>query len=243
MKFTIAACDDSKIFMNKLVCEVNRVIDESHEECRIIKCFDGTELVSQCLQEPVDIILVDIDMPKLDGFTAVSRIQKYRPDIIIIFVTSHTEKAYQSFEYRPYWFISKSDISNMGRVLPGLLKKLKQEKENHTVFSLYIDGHVVNINTEDTIYFESFKHYIIVHNGGSQDFKFRGTINDVYRQAKAFWFVRIQSGLVVNCRFIQKITSRYVLLKNMEQFNMTRNTARLNEAQITFSNFMRARRW
>lgn len=135
MELTFIACDDNKIFMEKLVNEVEKIIHARQEHCKIVRCFDGTELVSYCMKEAVDVILVDIDMPKLDGFSAVAEIQKYKPDIAVIFITSHTEKAYQSFDYQPFWFISKTDLSKLEAVMIRLIKKLKQKKRRN-LFSL-----------------------------------------------------------------------------------------------------------
>ena len=52
----------------------------------------GQEVVDYCLLNDVDVILMDIAMPIMDGIVATSEIKKSKPNIKIIMLTSHTEK-------------------------------------------------------------------------------------------------------------------------------------------------------
>lgn len=60
-----------------------------HEGYQVIACPDGTEGISMVHEEKPDLILLDIMMPKIDGFQ-VCRLLKENPetrDIPVIFVT------------------------------------------------------------------------------------------------------------------------------------------------------------
>ena len=46
---------------------------EGHE---VVEAGDGMEAVAACLKEKFDIIIMDIMMPELDGFSAVREIRK-----------------------------------------------------------------------------------------------------------------------------------------------------------------------
>ena len=56
-----------------------------------VEAEDGTEAVQLCRQEKVDLILMDIMMPKMDGFSAVKEIRKTN-NIPIIMLSARGEE-------------------------------------------------------------------------------------------------------------------------------------------------------
>ena len=53
---------------------------------------DGDEAVELFERERPDVLLMDIQMPELDGIEATRRIRAFLPDIPIIAMTAHTMK-------------------------------------------------------------------------------------------------------------------------------------------------------
>jgi DNA-binding NarL/FixJ family response regulator len=53
---------------------------------------DGKEALELCKNNPVDIVLMDISMPGLNGIDATKQIKKIRPATKIIILSMHTEK-------------------------------------------------------------------------------------------------------------------------------------------------------
>jgi DNA-binding response OmpR family regulator len=64
-------------------------------------CKDGNEAMHQYLTHKPDILVLDVMMPKKDGFTLVQEIRKMDPFIPIIFLTakSRTEDVVEGFGY------------------------------------------------------------------------------------------------------------------------------------------------
>ena len=53
---------------------------------------DGMDAVNMCLQHPYDLIILDIMMPNLDGFSAAREIRKRQPDLPIIMLSALGEE-------------------------------------------------------------------------------------------------------------------------------------------------------
>ena len=61
---------------------------EGHE---VIEAIDGMQAVSLCRDEDFDLIIMDIMMPRMDGFSAYKEIQKLR-HIPVIFLSARKEE-------------------------------------------------------------------------------------------------------------------------------------------------------
>ncbi|MEI7980720.1 MAG: ATP-binding protein, partial [Bacteroidota bacterium] len=84
------------------------IIHKSHPE--IIYAEDGMKAIACCHSDPeIELILMDIRMPVMDGYEATREIRKFRPDIPIIALTAHafTEEKIRSIEAGCNDFISK----------------------------------------------------------------------------------------------------------------------------------------
>lgn len=60
--------------------------------CEIIHAIDGIEAVKYGTSMNVDLILMDIKMPSMDGLTATKKIKEKKPNLPIIAQTAYTEK-------------------------------------------------------------------------------------------------------------------------------------------------------
>lgn len=55
---------------------------------------DGVEAVLHFIEEPYDLVLIDIKMPKLDGISALKIIKKLKPAISVIIFSGNTGFSY-----------------------------------------------------------------------------------------------------------------------------------------------------
>ena len=65
--------------------------------CRVLEAANGQEAIELAQRERLDLILMDLNMPILDGFTATLRIREYEPtrDVPVVAVT-----AFDTAEFR-----------------------------------------------------------------------------------------------------------------------------------------------
>ncbi|GAG79806.1 unnamed protein product [marine sediment metagenome] len=74
-----------------------RMILDGFKEIEIVgECSDGFEAVKAIKEIKPDLVFLDIQMPKLDGFDVLELLGKDAP--FIVFVTAYDEYALQAFE-------------------------------------------------------------------------------------------------------------------------------------------------
>lgn len=235
---SLAVCDDNKIFADSMTERIDNFLSAENENYEIRTFYDGLELVQHCKKNSTDILILDIDMPVMGGFEAVEELKKIQNDIKFIFVTSNDELAYQAFDYQPFWFVSKSDLEKLDGIMQKLIHKIKAEQAKANIIKLEFNN-IVDINIDEAMYFDSRHNYITAHNADGSVTEFRGTITEAYNQLMPHYFVLVQRGLIVNCRFIKKLLSKTVVLTDGTEFALTRDAARQKEARDIYGKYMR----
>lgn len=86
----IAIADDHKILRNGLISSLAMYADIRID----IEASDGDELLSKMKIHPVDVVLLDIKMPKMDGIEVVKHIRRTDEKVIIIILTMHDEDSF-----------------------------------------------------------------------------------------------------------------------------------------------------
>jgi CheY-like chemotaxis protein len=71
----------SRLYLNKILERAGAVL---------LNASDGQEAVNVALNNPdIDVILMDIQLPVMDGYTSLSKIREFRKNIIVIAQTAY----------------------------------------------------------------------------------------------------------------------------------------------------------
>jgi len=91
MALKVLVVDDSKIMRNTM----KSVFAQMKVACEFIEADDGTDALLQLTQEPIELVLLDWNMPKLSGLDFLKKVrtvEKFKT-LPIIMVTSKTARA------------------------------------------------------------------------------------------------------------------------------------------------------
>lgn len=130
----ILICDD-EILIRELIAEY--VINEGYS-CDLAE--DGEKAIELCEKNNYDLIIMDIMMPKMDGFTALKHIKEFK-DIPSIMLSARKEELdkLQGFEIGADDYVTKpfSPKELMARI--KVITKRNKKNENITVGNISID--------------------------------------------------------------------------------------------------------
>jgi DNA-binding NarL/FixJ family response regulator len=90
MKATVIIADDHKLFIEGL----ERILSEMPTVTLLDKLENGKEVLRNLNNTRPDLILMDIDMPIMNGIDALSEIRKLYPEQKVIMLSMHGEKRF-----------------------------------------------------------------------------------------------------------------------------------------------------
>ena len=219
IKFYI--CDDDNYALEKIKHILNQHVSDKYEYS-IVTFQNGEDLLNHCEKRCPDVVFLDIAMPVMTGFEVAERIQAIKKNVLIIFITNYDDKVYQSWQYQPFWFVRKSHIEDLNIVLPKLFAKIElMQKE--TAVKLVSNNSVLEVDLDNVVYIESYKHDIILHNKNGGKTMFRCRVSDAETQLSDHYVVRVQKGILVNLKFVSRVTSRNILLTTGAELSLGRD--------------------
>lgn len=85
----LALADDQILFLKGLAMLLQDMADAQV----VLECRNGAELLVELRHTPVDIVLLDLQMPVLDGIATTKHIKQDFPQVKVIILSTHEEEA------------------------------------------------------------------------------------------------------------------------------------------------------
>jgi DNA-binding LytR/AlgR family response regulator len=200
----VAIIDDDAEQRSTLVEYVERY---SKEKSIIIecKCFtSGLDFVSE-YNNPYDIILLDIEMPQMDGLQTAKDIRAVDQHAAIIFITHMAQYAIKGYEVDAMDFMVKPvGYFNFSLKLTKAIKHVKSNAK----FSVTSDRTTIVLSEDDIYYIEGLNQYIIYHTAG-EDYKVHATLKAAEARLSSH-FSRCNNSFIVNLQYVTKIDNTEV---------------------------------
>ena len=216
----------------------------------VAECANGFEAVKAVSELKPDLVLLDVQMPKLDGFEVLELLGRDQP---VVFITAYDQYALRAFEVhavdyllKPYSAERFQDAIERVRerlraratVLPAPIEAIVRDakpRSGHTERVLIRDGAHVHVLPVDTIdYVEAQDDYVAFKSEGKQYLKDQ-TLASAEATLDPARFVRIHRSFILNIDRIAKVElyakdSRMAILRDGTRLPVSRaGYARLSE--------------
>jgi two-component system LytT family response regulator len=181
---------------------------------------NGAEAVAMIRSDKPDLVLLDVQMPEMDGFGVLRAIgAEHMPPVI--FVTAHDKYAIQAFEVNAIDYLLKPVTrERCSQALERLRERISQGTDNRHVLSLlqqlaapprYLarvalraGGKISFVNVEEILFVQAAENYVQLHLKAARHL-LHVPIATFEDSLDPRVFLRIHRSLIVNVRHIHEL--------------------------------------
>ncbi len=191
----IAIVEDDKQVQQQLVDYIRRYERQFGRMFDLVLFDDGDEIVSN--YRPVyDIILLDVQMSRMDGMAAAEAIRRVDQDVILIFITNMAQFAIRGYAVDALDYVLKPvPYFAFSQQLQKAVKRLKRMQR--AFLAVPVEGGMRRVSVDSIYYLESEGHSVHFYTE-SGDFPSPGTLKSFETQLSGKSFARCNSGYLVN---------------------------------------------
>ncbi|HTR65842.1 MAG TPA: LytTR family DNA-binding domain-containing protein [Terriglobales bacterium] len=215
--------DDERLAREKL-----RLLLDGESAIEIVaECRDGNETIAAIRNHKPDLLLLDIQMPDLDGFQVLAEVPPAEMPVVI-FTSAYDQYAIRAFEAHALDYLLKpfdrerlhhalerareelrksEDRKVTNRIL-DLLSRVKSEvrpsPESDRRLVIKTKGRVVFLDLDEIDWVDASANYVRL-NVGKESYLLRETISRTAERLDPARFIRIHRSTIVNARKIKEL--------------------------------------
>ena len=207
----IAIVEDNDQYALVITEYINNFMKENNIELNIIRFNNADDFLAN-YQQIYSVILMDIQMPGIDGMNASYELRKIDKTVSIIFITSMVQFAQKGYEVNAVSFIL-NPINYYDFALKfkkALDISLMNQNRNIT---LNTKNGICRISTDKIMYVEIIKHKLIYHLV-DELIEMTGVLSEVEERLNEYGFLRCNQCYLVNPKFIVAVKGKEVIIGN-----------------------------
>lgn len=193
---SIGIIDDEQVYLDK----IKDILITNFDDIRVYSYNSASKI-----DNDLDFILLDIDMPDTDGIIFSKQHRNYR----IVFVTNYDTRIKEAFGPNVYGYVSKGNLEE------ELVEKVKEVIEiikcdYYVTFK--VNGIDINIRVDDIIYCQYLGNHIVSIVYHDKKININNSSLKKVKEVLNEYFIEISQDIIINKHRIINFEDRYVYL-------------------------------
>ena len=213
-----AFCDDDLTMIHEMKTLFDQYCREQNREIACTVFHSSLELLAEIEKGAhFDILFLDVIMPGQNGMNAAREIRQYDHTIKIIFLTSSSEFAVESYTVDAFFYYVKPIREEaFRRLMDSALSECEKERQDSLV--LRCKNGITRILLRKLVYCEVIGRTLVFHMDDGIKHESIGSLDELSdRLAKYGGFLRPHRSFLINMEYIRNISYKAIILDNLEK--------------------------
>ena len=200
----IAICEDDEAYASQLLSFLSDYQKETGDSFKTDVFRDGQQLLFN-YQTDYDILLLDIEMPKMSGMEAAKEIRKVDPSVTILFVTNMAQYALEGYTVQAKAYLLKP-LNYYGFYLEmqSAIASLKSRNIDYLLVST--DDGTIKLPAGKVVYVETDGHDLLYRTASGETYRSRSSMKEADAKLTQFSFARSSVSYLVNLAYVTQVT-------------------------------------
>jgi two-component system, LytTR family, response regulator len=210
------------------------------------EAIDGVEAVRAIASHEPDLVLLDVEMPRLGGFEVLDALEAtgQEPRPMVVFVTAYDRFAVRAFDVHAVDYLLKPVIAERlaealeraraidrrdeGQRVAGLRRASKEVRAAHPLrrFIVQVGGRLQLVDARNVVWLEAAANYVELHLEGRRHVV-RGSLTSIAQRLDPERFARVHRSAVVNLDWVRELRpishgDYRVILRNGDEVKLSR---------------------
>lgn len=211
--YHIAIVEDEADFAAQLKEFLEQYQRENNLQLKISVFGDGADIL-RGYQAIYDIILLDIEMPEVNGMDAAEQIRGMDQDVVLMFITNMAGYAIRGYEVGALDFVMKPiTYYTFSMKFSRAVKRVKQ-KERQQILLTLSDG--VKKFGIHQIYYVEVQNRMLHYHTDEGEYILRGTMQSVEQMLEPYPFAKCNYWYIVNLTHVSEVRKNIAIVGGHE---------------------------
>lgn len=222
MSYRVAVCDDCVADGEYIRSIVKDWAEQYHVEFQL-ELFPSAEAFWFRYAEDKhwDILLLDIEMGKMDGVELAKQIRKDNDSVQIVFVTGFPDYVAEGYDVSALHYLMKPVSKD--KLIEVLNKAKNKISTREKVLILPVDGELLRISLNQIYYIEACAHSVLIVTNNDR-IEVKRSISEMENEVDKN-FVRCHRSYLVNLKYISRLSKNEVVLDSSTVLPLSRGAA------------------
>lgn len=208
LQFHIAVCDDEPFAASSISAAAERELSRRGAQAQI-EVFSGVEPLAQRLDDvSFDLVLLDIEMPDIDGIAFGRALRESGSKTEIVFVSNSEDRVFESLPLRPLSFVRKSHFTeDMAQAMATFVRAWKASRTDRMV-TLKMAHAMGTFSVDEILYIEARGRDKMMHMTSGRVETVLVTLDELTERLAPLGFFRVHKGFLVNFAHVRQLSSK-----------------------------------
>lgn len=203
----IAIVEDEEANRVQMQEFIHQYAAEYKLDIQVTEFADG-ESVLAGYHKNFDIMLLDIEMPGMNGMEVAKRIRETDQDIVLVFITNMAQYAIEGYSVNALDFVLKPiNYYTFSLKFSRAIDRVKVREEKEILLNVSYGIRRMKVSQ---IYYVDIQNRILRYHTAEGEFLVRGTLQSAEEELAQYHFVKCNHWYLVNLKYVTEINDNLV---------------------------------